>query len=600
MNTAAENNQNKAAMKRSRLKNFFYAILISAFFISRLVIENVSLRIITRNYLEFYAVYNLTFILLLVFIFILVFIPGKPWLLITFYTLYSLYLFAQISYFYYYDNPMDLFGVLTVAGDGLNAFIRGSVLIRFEMFVPFLDLPLLVLNVIYYRKIHWRLIVIEKKTVIAVCSVTLFVLIQGSVLLVNYNKEDKTVQKIISTNGSLLYSAVKSSFFPPVPEPMLFENVEQDGTVITRDEDGNIVDIKNNPDYGYKKWTGSSENPPSFLLIQVESLQSGLERIKHNGQLVMPYLNSLTRNSVYYPYCYSYHNVGGTSDAEVSIFDNIEPADGKRMTSKNFMHENSFIKLLAETGYQRLAFHNYIKSFFNREIGYERIGFSRFLDFTDMEMTGHMWGSEDRQMFEYILNHSDSWTEPFMFYVITLTSHPGFGHIVFYYDAEFLNDIEKERDRNALKSFNYVDLQLSVFIPQFRMEFPNSYIFIFGDHSLATVDFAGHLKRSAVSYEGNLLEFVPLFILTPDSGAEQHPYDLASFHDFGPTVLSLSRRPEGEDYIQYPAYGGSLFFDEYEKMSVPVNNKKYDRKLLLNLIKDKIEPCFTESTAYQN
>lgn len=386
-------------MNKGQLKNILFTTLVSAFFISRLLVENIALRIITLNNSRFYSVYNLTFILFLVFIFLLLFLPKKPWLLVSFYIFYSVYLFAQISYFYYYESPMDLFGVLTVAGDGLTAFFRGSVIFKIGMLAPFADLPLLILIVVFYRQVRQRFGYFEKKAVTAVCSIALFILIQGSVLLVNYKNDEKTVQNVISTNGSLLYSVTKSAFFPPPDEVLIFESIEDDGTLIKRDENDNIIEIINNVNFSYKKWTGKTENLPGFLLIQVESLQSGLERIKHNEQLVMPYLNSLINTSIYYPYCYSYHNAGGTSDAEISIFNNIEPADGRRMTSTYFQHDNSFIKLLEKTGYQRLAFHNYKKDFFNRETGYERIGFSKFLDFTDMEMTGKMWGSEDRQIF---------------------------------------------------------------------------------------------------------------------------------------------------------------------------------------------------------
>ncbi|MBN1647651.1 MAG: sulfatase-like hydrolase/transferase [Spirochaetales bacterium] len=580
----------KRAMAAEPWQAWKIAVSLLVWFAARLVIESLVIGIETSSdgflFPYYYLLVFPVFLMLVFFSFTL----SSRIPLILVYLMYSAWLFSQINYFFYYNIPMDILGVMTVAGDGIKAFVHGSTMFRIELLLPLADLPVFIFFLVMYTPINMTIRKIRQKKIYVLAILALFLFFQIYFLLGEAKEKELSHNDLIRKHGLLVFSFARSFIFSPDNREVLVSLEQDDGTVFKRDLNGKLTRIINNPAYGFKKWPGQSSADVSFLLIQVESLQCGMEKIRHNGKLVMPYLNALSGQSLYYPYCFAYHTAGGTSDCEVSVFNNIEPVDGKRMTSRNFDHENSFLKLMP--AYHKYVFHNYIKGFFNRGNSYPKIGFNHFYDFDEMELPGKAWGSEDRLMWEYIINHRDKWKEPFLYYAITLTSHPGFGHIVNYHNADFLADIKRKRDRDALNSFNYVDIELSKFIPKFRALFPNAWIFIYGDHSLATVEFAGHLVRSAVTLHEDFLEMVPLFILTPDNKAERFENTLASFHDLGPTVLSLSKRPADSEYIAYPAYGGSLLYDDVQSMAVPFNGKLLKRDTILNAIRELIEPYF--------
>jgi hypothetical protein len=63
----------------------------------------------------------------------------------------------------------------------------------------------------------------------------------------------------------------------------------------------------------------------NIIPIQVESLDAALVRLEWQGKPVMPFLSELSRDHVYYPCVMSYHKGGGTSDAELSIINSVDP-----------------------------------------------------------------------------------------------------------------------------------------------------------------------------------------------------------------------------------------------------------------------------------
>lgn len=581
-------------MKLKRISGIIYILLLT-----RIIIEILVLILISRSVSISIFVYALVTLPLVYILFSLFMLAKRRWPLIVLYFLTSVYLFSQINYFFYYNIPMDFFGVLTVAGDGITAFFHGSNTLRLELFLPFIDLPVFILVCIFYPSCREKILDFRWKKQFISISLLVFTAYHGFTMLMEKSEIiSKSRASLVSRHGTFLYSALKPVIYS---NPMLIATSEVlDNSIIYKNHEDKIVKITNSPDYGLKKWITQQDEAVNFLFIQVESMQSGLERIKHNNEFVMPYMNELAKNSIYYPYCFAYHTAGGTSDCEISIFNNIEPVNGKRMTSSGFQHENSFIKVVKNFNYTPLTFHNYEKKFFSRGDSYPRIGFNKFYDYYDMEMTGRVWGSQDGQMFSFINRNNKQWTEPFLFYSITLSSHPGFGHITEYHNVDFLEDIKRKRDRDALISFNYIDQELSKFIPEFRKLFPNTYIIIFGDHSLGTVYYAGHLERSAVTVNEDYLEFAPAFILTPDNQTAVNDDILLSFHDFGPTVLSLmpevkkeaGAKKEPDNIVSYTAFGGSIFYDDYAVMDIPFNNSMYNRDELLSAIKRVIEPYF--------
>lgn len=572
-------------------REFWY---FAGFLIFTIIQELVILVTLTGNP-GFLILLNLLMLILIFFIlyYSCMLIPF-PWILIAIYLAYKGYLFAHLVYHDYYKVVMDLLLIWGIAGAGMDMFFHGLVPLRWEMLILILDLPLFILLLIKYKSVH-NLIFTRRWFYVLAIPLAFFLLYQGIfVFAESQNPGLLTKNQKITIHGTLGFSIV-NRLIPDTAE-ILNENSESnefqfDDTWYSLD--GELPEeFINGPGFSVRRWFGNEDDKYyNFVCLQVESLQCGFEQIKHNGQYVMPYLHSLTKTALYYPYCFAYHVVGGTSDCEFSILNNVKPTINERLIAREYQHPNSIIKVLKKYKYLPLAFHNYYKDFYDRGSAFKRIGFDYFYDFYDMQITKPIWGNEDREMYEFILKNTEKWQPPFIYYIINLSSHPNFSHISRYHKVPFLADIDVIRDRDALTSFNYVDIQLEKFIASLKELYPDTWFFIYGDHSLAAVDFAGRLVRSSVTVGDDYLEFVPLIILAPDGRRGDFSDTLASLHDIGTTIISLlPRSASSRGYFAYPGFGGSLIYDNVEKMPIPFINTMYDRQELLKEIKALMEP----------
>jgi phosphoglycerol transferase MdoB-like AlkP superfamily enzyme len=112
-------------------------------------------------------------------------------------------------------------------------------------------------------------------------------------------------------------------------------------------------------------------------------------------------------------------------------------------------------------------------------------------------------------------------------------------------------------------SLSYVDKEISSLIASIRRQRPRSYIFIYGDHTPITP--VGAFKKSSFLYDDRLFEFVPLFIITPDSLVYRENAYVASFVDIAPTALYASGVPyrmrvSGTNLLDVPHKDGILTY----------------------------------------
>ena len=71
-------------------------------------------------------------------------------------------------------------------------------------------------------------------------------------------------------------------------------------------------------------------------------------------------------------------------------------------------------------------------------------------------------------------------------------------------------------------------------------KYKDTYIFIFGDHSIICAEDDFLFKPAALEYKANYARGVPLFIITPDNREYIEDKAMVSLLDVGPTVLYAS------------------------------------------------------------
>jgi lipoteichoic acid synthase len=311
----------------------------------------------------------------------------------------------------------------------------------------------------------------------------------------------------------------------------------------------NIVDLVNYHDgirlikrisYGPEVSSDGRAAPhPDIVTVQVESLDAYIVEAVCKNVFIAPYFHELASTSVYYPFMLSYHEAGSTSDCEFSTINSIEPFESyPSIKIRNYDYANSFLPRLTAAGYENIAFHGNRGSYFNRSAAFKKMGFSRFYDIFGMGLHETGWGAPDKSVFDFITAKLRAQREPFFYYVITMSSHEPFTLTRSYYRNDSFKSIDNVQTRDYFTVISYVDREVREFVRNVRNIRPGAYIFIWGDHT--PVIGKDIYKRASFPADNKIFEFVPLFIITPDSQVFRETRYAVSFVDVAPTVLAAS------------------------------------------------------------
>jgi phosphoglycerol transferase MdoB-like AlkP superfamily enzyme len=294
-------------------------------------------------------------------------------------------------------------------------------------------------------------------------------------------------------------------------------------------------------DYGREiSVPGADTTHPNFIVLQVESMDSYIVNCRYKANYVMPFLHSLSKESVYYPYTLSYHKAGSTSDCEFSTINGVEPFDDyPSIKIRNYDYPNSMLRPLLSAGYRAVAFHGNTGTYFNRNVAFKKMGFSAFYDMAAMGLTERTWGASDGDVFNYVKGALATQKAPFFYYLITMSSHEPFTFVKSYYRTALYDAVTDESSRNYYTAMSYVDGQIKDFVEYVRGTKANTYIIMYGDH--APIIKKSFYKRASFISDAKLFEFVPLYIVTPGKTTYRENKRVASFLDIAPTLLTASK-----------------------------------------------------------
>lgn len=287
----------------------------------------------------------------------------------------------------------------------------------------------------------------------------------------------------------------------------------------------------------------------NVIVIQVEAMQNFVIGAYYEGQEIMPNLNRLISEDTFYFDNYYYQIGGGnTADAEFAVNNSLfapESDAGYVKYADNTYHGLPY--LLKDNGYSGAhVFHNYIASFWNREVAYPAQGFDSFTSLEDLEQDDMFpMGLSDKSMLRQSMDSLLTYEEPFYAFYITVSSHHPY--------AIPLKDREivlKEEDEGTLfglylQAMNYADRAIGEFIEELKEAglYDNCIIAIYGDHyALANTDPANSTRVAAMT-DGEYSIFdvfnVPLIINVPGSGYTETVSVAGGHIDVLPTLLCL-------------------------------------------------------------
>ncbi|RFU66791.1 LTA synthase family protein [Peribacillus saganii] len=304
----------------------------------------------------------------------------------------------------------------------------------------------------------------------------------------------------------------------------------------------------------------------NLIVVSMESTQNFVINQRINGQEITPFLNKFIKESYYFDNFYHQTGQGKTSDSEFLLENSLYPLGRGAVF---FTHSQNEYKALPEIlggqGYFTSVLHANNKSFWNRDIMYKSLGYQRFYDINDFNVTEENsvnWGMKDKDFFDQSLQHLTEMPQPFYAKFITLTNH-----FPFTLAEEDRSIDEFTSDSKTLNRYfptvRYTDEALEHFINDLKEKglYEDSVIVIYGDHygisenhNAAMGEFLG---KEITPFESTQLQRVPLIVHVP--GQEGKTISKVSGQiDLKPTLLHLL----GVDTKDNIEFGADLFSDE--------------------------------------
>lgn len=330
-----------------------------------------------------------------------------------------------------------------------------------------------------------------------------------------------------------------------------------------------LADIDNYVGASFKeaddKMFGIAKNK-NVILISMESTQNFVINKSIYGQEITPFLNEFIKESFYFENFYHQTGQGKTSDSEFIVDNSLYPLSRGAVF---FTHSGNEFKaspeILNENGYFTASLHANNKSFWNRDIMYQSLGYERYYSLTDYQVTEENsvgWGMKDIYFFQQSLQHLIEMPKPFYAKFITLTNHFPFE---LEKEDQFIRPYTSDNKtvNNYFPTVRYTDEALKLFIQQLKDQglYDDSIIIIYGDHYGISENhnktMGEFLGKEITPFESVQLQRVPLIIHIPGMKGKALP-SVAGQIDLKPTLLHLL----GIDTKSDMQFGTDLFSKE--------------------------------------
>ncbi|MDM5200104.1 LTA synthase family protein [Fictibacillus enclensis] len=341
-------------------------------------------------------------------------------------------------------------------------------------------------------------------------------------------------------------------------------------------DSNDLAEVKNYSDSQYKKpdpkMFGAAKGK-NVILVSMESTQNFLINKKINGQEVTPFLNDLTEKSYYFDNFYHNTGQGKTSDAEFLIDNSLYGLPGGSVYSTKAQNKfHATPEIVKQKGYNPVVFHANNKSFWNRDMMYNTLGYNKFYSkpyYNVNDENSVNYGLKDKEFFKQSMPMLENLKQPFYSKFITLTNHHPF----------ILNNEQEKSIQpadtgdptvdNYFVTARYQDEALKQFFQQLKASglYDNSVIILYGDHYGISENhnkaMSKILGKEVTPYEHLKLQETPLFIHVPgQKGKVMHT--IGGEIDLKPTILHLlGIKTKGD--IQF---GSDLFSPDRDEFTV--------------------------------
>lgn len=282
--------------------------------------------------------------------------------------------------------------------------------------------------------------------------------------------------------------------------------------------------------------------PSKIAIIQVESLDYAVLDLHYNNKPVLPFLNQLKQESMFFKI--EAIHLNGSADADFILLTGHMPSS-RAVTYRipHFPYKNTTPQIAAQFGYSFSCIHCWSGNYYNRRQAFNQMAFSQTLfleEFLDHFDESSLRNTYDEVVFKTSSDLILADPEKSVHFIITLSSHCPFNFIK-ERDCNFISSPQHACEK-YLNSIHYVDSALHSYIEDLPGD---TLIFIYGDHeSHEKYNYA----KNQYPYRDNK-EYVPFIIY-------QKGHNLARLQKTRNTPLATS----GElSFLDMASYIRSLF-----------------------------------------
>jgi len=308
----------------------------------------------------------------------------------------------------------------------------------------------------------------------------------------------------------------------------------------------------------------------NVLMIQVEALQEWVVHAKVRDEWVMPFARELIDESLYFTNLWDQTGGSPTSDCEYMVLNSQHPLARGAVAFRR--QDNDFVSLpkqLEERGYTTFSAHAYRRGMWNRAILHPRYGFEQSLFARELGSKPRIgWGLADREFFERVVPHLEELEQPWLAFLITLTSHHPYTHV-----PRKLRELDTAglgRELGGyLHSMRYVDDSLRRLFVELRRSglLETTLVALYGDHD-SKLRFNERDRRGAEAHldlppetleqlarRGWPTKKVPLWLTFPGATQVGIVERVGGQIDIAPTVMHYLGAPISRAWIGRPLVG---------------------------------------------
>ncbi len=344
--------------------------------------------------------------------------------------------------------------------------------------------------------------------------------------------------------------------------------------------------------YSCKKDTSDNEYTNIFkgknvLFIHAESIQNFLVDLKINNQEVIPNINKLAHEGMYFSKFYPQISVGTSSDSEFTLTTGLMPStNGTVFVNYDENTYKAMPNYFNDLGYYTFSMHANDRTYWNREDMYKRLGYQKFyakesfIIPEDEDSDNYIGlGLSDKSFFKQIipiLKDIKTNNSPYFGTIITLSNHSPYKENEKFGDFDLTMSYKYE-DENGdtligrreyledtemgyyIKSAHYADEAIGELFEELKNEnlLDNTIIVFYGDHEarLPKKDFellynydpvndtlleeSDENYYSLDNYNYDLLKNTPLIIWSNDEKYNKEITTVMGMYDVLPTIANM-------------------------------------------------------------